>query len=90
MLEEQKLTCTRCGFTEFVPADKRKRKDQLCADCRRRPAKTINYGLEKSCKPHQGNFDLEDNPIEWGDLYLPGKRVCGHRDCVETSHIIVG
>jgi hypothetical protein len=90
MLEEQKLVCKRCGFTEFVPADKRKRKDELCVDCRRRPAKTINYGLDKSCKPHQGQFDMNDNPVEWGHLFLPGKRVCGHRDCVELSHIIVG
>jgi hypothetical protein len=88
MFEEQKLTCRRCGFTEFVPADKRKRKDSLCVDCRRRPAKTINYGLEKSCKPWGGLFDAEDNPVEWGHLVLPGVRVCGHRDCVEVDHIV--
>jgi hypothetical protein len=88
MLEEQKLTCARCGFTEFVPADKRKRKDKLCGDCRRRPAKSINYGRSKSCKPHHGEFDLEDNPIQLGELLLPGKRVCGHSDCVETTHIL--
>jgi len=87
MLDEQKLTCRRCGFTEFVPADKRRRKDELCADCRRRPAKTINYGLAKSCIPWSGEFDQDDNPIEWGHLFMPGNRVCGHRDCCEPSHV---
>ena len=88
MLDEQKLTCRRCGFTEFVPADKRKRQDELCADCRRRPAKTINYGLSKSCKPHQGQFDKEDNPVELGKLFMPGKRICKHSDCIEPAHIV--
>lgn len=87
MLEEQKLTCRRCGFTEFVPADKRRRKDELCADCRRRPAKTINYGLDKSCVPHQGDFDADDNPVQWDRPYLPGKRICKHKDCVEPTHV---
>ena len=88
MLEEQLLTCRRCGFAEFVPGDKRKRLDQLCADCRRRPAKTINYGFAKPCIPHHGEFDNDDNPIQNGHLFLPGKRDCGHRDCVELTHIV--
>ena len=92
MLDEQKLTCRRCGFTEFVPADKRKRKDELCADCRRKPAKTINYSDDKSvkpCKPWNGSFDAQDNPVDAGRLFMPGKRVCGHRDCIEVTHILV-
>ncbi len=87
MLEEQLVICRRCGFQQFVAADKRKRADSLCADCRRRPARTINYGLDKPCKPHLGEFDYEDNPMECGFHLLPGKRVCGHSDCVEVSHI---
>jgi hypothetical protein len=87
MLDEQKLICKRCGFTEFVAADKRKRPDSLCADCRRKPAKSINYGLAKNCVPHRGDFDEDDNPIAWGHLVLPGKRVCKHSDCIEPSHI---
>lgn len=86
--DEQKLVCKRCGFTEFVAADKRKRKDSLCTDCRRRPARTINYGQGKPCIPHHGVFDQDDNPIEYGRLYLPGKRVCGHRDCIQIAHIV--
>lgn len=88
MLEEQRIICKRCGFTEFVPADKRKRADSLCADCRRRPAKTINYGLDRPCKPHNGAFDYDDNPMEFGTLLLPGNRLCKHRDCVEPSHVV--
>lgn len=87
MLEEQRLICKRCGFTEFVAADKRKRADSLCADCRRRPARSINYGLGKPCKPWHGLFDDWDNPVLDGHLVLPGGRVCGHRDCVEVSHV---
>ncbi len=88
MLEEQLIICRRCGFQEFVAPDKRKRADQLCRDCRVRPAKTINYGLEKSCIPHQGEFDSEDNPVEWGHLFMPGNRKCGHRDCIQPAHIV--
>jgi len=88
MLEEQRIICKRCGLTEFVPADKRKRPDSLCADCRRRPAKSINYGLAKSCLPHHGDYDQDNNPIEWGHLVMPGKRVCGHKDCVEPTHVV--
>jgi hypothetical protein len=88
MLEEQLFVCRRCGFQEFVPADKRKRADSLCSDCRRRPAKSINYGLSKPCKPHHGEFDHDDNPMEYGHLFLPGKRLCKHSDCVEVSHIL--
>jgi hypothetical protein len=88
MLEEQKLVCHRCGFTEFVPADKRKRKDKLCVDCRRKPAKTINYGLDRSCKPWDGCFNSDECPVEFGQLVLPGERICGHKDCVEPAHIV--
>lgn len=85
--DEQRLICRRCGFTEFVAADKRKRKDSLCVDCRRKPAKSINYGLDKACVPWAGDFDLDDNPVRFGKLVLPGERVCRHRDCVEPTHV---
>jgi hypothetical protein len=88
MLEdEQKLVCKRCGYTVFVAADKRRRKDGLCSDCRRRPARSINYGLPKPCLPWSGDYDLDDNPIEYGRLVLPGERICKHSDCVEPTHV---
>ena len=71
-----------------MPADKRKRSDSLCADCRRKPAKSIGYGFGKSCLPWSGEFDPEDNPMLNGKLYLPGQRVCRHRDCCEPTHIV--
>lgn len=88
MLDEQKIVCVRCGFTEFVHPEKRKRKDELCADCRVRPAKTINYGLSKSCKPWHGEYDECDRPVLGGHVFLPGERKCGHGDCVEVTHIL--
>lgn len=90
MLDDQLIICRRCGFQEFVPGDKRKRADGLCRDCRVKPAKSIGYGLVRSCLPWSGEFDVDDNPLLNGKLFLVGERVCGHRDCVEVSHIIVG
>ena len=34
--------------------------------------------------------DQDLNPIdEQGNLYLPGERVCGNKDCVNKTHIVV-
>ncbi len=87
-MDEQKLTCVRCGMVSFVAPDKRKRKDELCSSCRARPAKTISYGLDRPCRPWGGAFDVEDNPLLNGHLAFPGVRVCGHRDCCELTHIV--
>ena len=87
MLDDQKWVCKRCGFTEFVAADRRRRVDELCGDCRARPVKSISYGFGRSCRPWGGEFDEWDNPLLLGVLFLPGVRSCGHRDCVEVSHI---
>ena len=75
-------------MVEFVAADKRKRKDKLCLDCRRKPAKSIKYDLDKPCKPWAGPFDADENPVQWGHKFMSGQRVCGHKDCVEASHIV--
>lgn len=85
-MEEQKIVCERCGSVWFVPLDKRRRKDGLCSSCRARPAKSINYGFGKSCKPWGGDFDEADHPVLDGHLVLPGDRICGHKDCVEITH----
>jgi hypothetical protein len=40
------------------------------------------------CISHAGLYDDDDNPLtDSGELYLPGARLCGHRDCVNRSHI---
>jgi hypothetical protein len=88
VLEEIKLVCKRCGFTEFLAPEKRRRKDDLCIDCRRTPAKSISYGFGKPCLPYGGDYDQDDNPIFNGQLLMPGERICKHRDCVEPSHIL--
>jgi hypothetical protein len=85
-VDEQKIVCVRCGQVSFVPLDKRKRKDGLCFSCRMRPAKTISYGFGKPCKPWGGEFDRDDNPLLDGELFMPGERICGHKDCVEVEH----
>jgi hypothetical protein len=40
------------------------------------------------CLPWHGDFDEQDNPIQDGEMYRPGIRTCGHRDCVRQSHIV--
>jgi hypothetical protein len=47
----------------------------------------IDYGHDDPCIPWRGDFDDYDNPIKAGKSYLPGNRLCGHRDCVQNSHI---
>jgi hypothetical protein len=27
-------------------------------------------------------------PIKYGRPFMPGDRICGHKDCVEKSHVI--
>jgi hypothetical protein len=43
------------------------------------------YGV---CTPHQGEFDELDRPLtKNGDLFRPGRRLCGYSDCVDLDHI---
>ena len=53
-----------------------------------RPAKTISYGFGKPCKPWGGEFDRDENPLVDGELFMPGERICGHKDCVELEHCL--
>lgn len=40
------------------------------------------------CISHAGLYDDDDNPLaDDGSLYLPGVRLCGHRDCVNPRHL---
>ena len=39
------------------------------------------------CKSWSGEFDVNDNPMKNGRLYLPGERKCGFRDCVNPEHV---
>ena len=85
------LVCPRCGVVQKVQVktlDTRSRRgtDDLCFSCTMKPAKQITYNWSK-CVPWRGEFDDFDNPVERGNWVRPGKRVCGHRDCVAVSHI---
>jgi hypothetical protein len=88
VLQDNQVECRRCGFVWTVNAEKRGRKDLLCASCRVKPATMIQYGKLR-CSPHQGALDADLNPVDdEGVLVLPGLRICGHRDCVNIAHIV--
>jgi len=41
------------------------------------------------CHPYDGELDELWRPINAvGDLYRPGERLCGHKDCINSNHII--
>ena len=89
-LQDNQVECCKCGFRWAVNAEKRNRKDLLCVSCRVKPATTIQYGKLR-CSPHVGAVDQFLNPVdEFGRLVLVGERVCGHRDCVNPSHVVAG
>ena len=84
------MICNRCGIQENGSAIiKRVQRtgEQLCASCAAKPQSRIGYG-EDYCVAWYGKHDDDDNPItSVGKLYLPGVRLCGHKDCVRVSHI---
>ena len=87
-MQDNQVECCRCGFKWVVNAEKRGRKDLKCISCRVKPATTIQYGKLR-CTPHQGLLDADLNPVDAkGRLVIPGMRVCGHKDCVNTTHIV--
>lgn len=84
MYEENKVVCKRCGW---VWVQQRKKGNQLCQSCRVKPAQVIQYG-EQKCLPWHGDFGVDGvTPFHDGEPYLPGKRICGHSDCVAVNHI---
>ena len=88
MVEDNRVECRRCSFVWTVAAEKRGRKDLLCINCRARKQTVINYG-DLRCMPHEGLVDVDLNPIdELGRILKPGDRVCGHRDCMNDTHIV--
>jgi len=50
--------------------------------------KTVRSDLGK-CLPWHGYFAADEiTPVtETGEIYLPGKRLCGNNDCIEKTHI---
>ncbi len=87
-MDDNKVICERCGATWTVNQDKRHRTDLLCASCRAKPAITIQYG-ELRCIPWTGTFaDDGVTPILDGSPFLPGSRICNHKDCCNPKHIV--
>jgi len=101
-VENEIVYCTRCGQSQsFEQVYKRKLRNAVnaewCRDCRddrteiRRDYKWVHPVLGRiSC--WLWIFELNDdwNPIdENGELYRPGKRLCGLKDCVRQTHIII-
>jgi hypothetical protein len=55
---------------------------------RTRKSPSGNPTLAQPCRAWLREFDDVDHPITpEGDLVAPGERLCGHKDCVEPSHI---
>ena len=86
------MNCERCGIAiDNKTIERRKGRgilDQRCYDCRVKQLNEIKYdGIV--CRPWRGEVDEDLNPIDGQlRLYLPGLRICGHKDCVNKEHII--
>ena len=90
--------CGKCG--QGIPkttVEKRvsrgMEKWDLCEDCLRLPARAIVYKHPQlgqiTCYPYAGDLDELWRPIdEFGVLYRPGERLCGHKDCINLNHIV--
>jgi hypothetical protein len=78
--------CVRCGYRWEITA-KRNNLLAKCASCKTIKRERIEYD-DETCLAWQGDFDREDNPIMNGVLYLPGFRICQHRDCCNVNHIV--
>lgn len=86
------MDCERCGIyiEETVIAKRVGRAiyDKRCRDCRAKPAREVKYNSQ-ICRPWWGELDENFNPIDKKlNLYLPGPRSCGHKDCVNKNHIL--
>ncbi len=85
-------TCDRCGIEWRFAQTYLQRiySTDLCADCRRKPAKAVGPS-DDYCTPWQGEVDLDTfaplNPD--GTLYKAGIRICGKADCVRPKHVIL-
>lgn len=102
-MEGQKITnstdiiCIICGQSissnVWVKRKERGRDDwKECQDCTAKPtAKIIVHHPslgQIQCYPHQGEVNELWQPLDAsGNLYRPGVRLCGNKDCVNTAHI---
>jgi len=90
--------CDQCGQgIPLTTIEKRKSRNDpdwgLCIDCTREPVRQITYNHPVLgtifCYPHLGDVDELWRPLDAeGKLFRPGERICGHKDCTNTSHIV--
>ena len=100
-IENEIVYCTRCGIAQsFETVYKRKIRDTVnaewCRDCR--DDRPFLQGQYKWTHPVLGQIycwlwdgELDDfwQPVtQDGELYRPGERLCGKKDCVRKTHII--
>ena len=92
------ILCVQCG-QEIPPSTWIKRRERnkdkwdYCRDCTAKPAKSVRTTNpilgELFCTPHTGELDDLWRPINAkGELFLPGLRMCGMKDCVNRNHIV--
>jgi hypothetical protein len=96
--ETSYIFCEQCGqiitYEVWTRRKQRGRDDwKECSDCRAVPIRQIMWNHPAlgriHCQPHQGELDENWNPINAvGDLFRPGNRICGYKDCVNNKHII--
>ena len=98
IFNEGDMFCERCG--QIIPkstwekAKSRNKPDwDHCQDCKATPKQklVVNHPIlgRIECIPYTGELDELWRPINAvGDLYKPGERICGHKDCVNSRHII--
>jgi len=92
------IFCRQCGIIiSYEVWYKRKIRNRdnwdHCKDCNATPKKVevfVHPTLGRiACVPYLGEVNELWQPINAvGDLYLPGKRICGHKDCVNSAHIL--
>ena len=99
----QACTRCGAWINKDIVSKRRHRNDQNpdeCKDCRDVRKYTDTYFLRRVTRKHpklgkieclawNGEVDDDWNPIdENGDLYRPGKRICGAKDCVDLNHVV--
>ena len=95
--ENGDILCEQCGkIIRYDAWSRRKGRGSedwdKCFDCRATQTYKVSYrhkilGLI-TCQPWQFEVDADLNPIKDGELFRPGLRICGHKDCVNLVHIV--
>jgi len=89
--------CVRCGY---LHSKGKNNKSGLCVSCRLAESSPLSASPTRStssgnpdlspCRAWLRDFDNLDHPIHPdGTFVAPGRRLCGHSDCVAPDHVIV-